>query len=164
MLEASANSRKPVTRRRQGVVELVGPVGLGGLGLLHAAWALGWRWPGGSDEAWAERIGGSTEMPTDAATWMMALALISGSGVVMASTSSTLRPGRVRRLLRLAAWSGSAILIGRALYFLPQDVIGVPGIFNKLDLTVYAPLSATLGVCIATSLRRSAHAAATKMD
>jgi hypothetical protein len=138
--------------------------GLGGLGLLHAAWALGWRWPSGSDEAWAERIGGSTEMPTDAEIWMMALILISGSGVVAASTSNSLRPGRVRRLLRLAAWGGSAVLIGRALYFLPQDVTGDPGIFNKLDLTVYAPLSATLGVCIATSLRRSAHAAASKED
>ncbi|WP_069111677.1 DUF3995 domain-containing protein [Jiangella alba] len=139
----------------------MGPVGLGGLGLLHAAWALGWRWPGGSDEAWAERIGGSTEMPTKAETWTMAVVLAGAAGVVAASTSSALRPPLLRRGVRLAAWGGSAVLIGRALYFLPQDLTGEPGVFNKLDLAVYAPLSATLGICIANGLRRSAHEVAT---
>ncbi|NYI80257.1 DUF3995 domain-containing protein [Nocardioides panzhihuensis] len=164
MPEASTKNRRTAARRRLSAVEIVGPVGLGGLGLLHAAWALGWRWPGGSDEAWAERLGGTTEMPTDAETWMMALVLIGGSGVVAASSSDTLRPPLVRRLVRFAAWGGSAALIGRALYFLPQDLAGDPGIFDKLDLTVYAPLSATLGICIATSLRRSTRRAVTKGD
>jgi uncharacterized protein YbjT (DUF2867 family) len=66
--------------------------------------------------------------------------------------------GRPVRLV--PTWDG---IFDSTIYFLPQDVRDVPGIFNKLDLTVYAPLSATLCVCIATSLRRAAHAAATKV-
>ena len=32
------------------------PAALAGLGVLHAAWALGWRRPGGDDEAFAATI------------------------------------------------------------------------------------------------------------
>lgn len=153
MAEAHAKSRGTSARGGRGAIELIGPVGLGGIGAVHAAWALGWRWPGGTDEAWAERIGGSTEMPTATATWTMALLSFAGSGVVAASTSSHLRPGTARRLLRIASWGGSVVLLARALYFLPQDLAGDRGVFNTLDMTVYAPLSAALGTCIAASLR-----------
>lgn len=147
--------RKDGARRGSDAVRLVGPVGLGALGAMHAAWALGWRWPGGTDEAWAERIAGSTELPTAAQTWMMALVLFGGAAVVTTSTSSSLRTGTARKLLRTASWGGAAVLLARALYFLPQDFAHDRGVFNKLDLAVYAPLSATLGLCIAWSLRRS---------
>jgi hypothetical protein len=47
-------------------LELVDPVGSGSLGVLHPAWALGRRWPGGTGEARAERLSGSTELPSTA--------------------------------------------------------------------------------------------------
>jgi hypothetical protein len=49
------------------------PAALSGLAALHAAWALGWRWPGGSDRAWADRvIGAGAGVPPDAASWSVA--------------------------------------------------------------------------------------------
>ncbi len=146
----------PAVERRGSLLELVGPVGLGILGVLHAAWALGWRWPGGSDDAWAERLSGSTELPSVTATWGMAVGLLGAAGAVATANSHTLRPGRVRKSFRLAAWGIAAGLLGRAAFFLPSDLTGDTGIFGKLDLAVYAPTSAVLGISIAGSLRRTA--------
>ena len=143
----------------RGPLPLVGPVGLGGLGLLHVAWAMGWRWPGGSDEAWAERVAGTTEMPTVAETWSAAVVLLGAAGVVGAANSHAARLRPMRRVVRLAAWGAAGVLIGRSVFFLPADLSGRAGIFNKLDMTVYAPLSAFLGTSIAASLRRTAREA-----
>ncbi|PSL07034.1 uncharacterized protein DUF3995 [Haloactinopolyspora alba] len=143
---------------RRSALELVGPAGLAGLGAVHAAWALGWRWPGGTDEAWAERLAGSPEMPSTAATWAMALGLTGAAGAVSAAHSRRLRPGRLHTAARLASWGMAAGLLGRSVYFLPSDLTGDTTIFDRLDLTVYAPLSAFLGVSIAAGLRHTARA------
>ena len=46
------------------------PTALTGLAALHAAWALGWRWPGGSDRELAERVvGPGAELPQPEMIW-----------------------------------------------------------------------------------------------
>lgn len=143
-------------RFRRDHLEWVGPVGLTSLGVVHAAWALGWRWPGGTDEAWAERLSGSPEAPSAAATWVVALGLTGAAGAVAMANAPGLRSGWLRTSARLVSWGMAAGLLGRAVYFLPSDLTGDTDIFDRLDLAVYAPLSAALGISIASSLRRTA--------
>lgn len=109
-LEATGASGDRLTR----VCRIAVPTTLTACAALHAAWALGWRWPGGSDQAFAEhvfsertrvRLGSGGVVPV-AATWAVALALLGSAAIV-----GTVGTGTRSRALRGAAWgvSGSSL-------------------------------------------------------
>jgi len=54
---SNAIARRNRTLTRAAAVGV--PANLVALAALHAAWALGWRWPGGSDRECVETVGGS---------------------------------------------------------------------------------------------------------
>lgn len=74
------NSIEVALRPRHGrLAAFVVPPALAAIGAVHAAWALGWRWPGGDDAALAERVvGNGAELPPASATWAVAAALAAG--------------------------------------------------------------------------------------
>src|SRR5688572_12858826 len=89
--------------RRDPLASIV-PGTLVAIAALHAAWALGWRWPGGSDQALADHVvGHGAELPPDWLTGVVAAMLLTGAGVVRAGAG-----GR----LRLAAWAVAGVLLG----------------------------------------------------
>jgi hypothetical protein len=119
------------------------PAALAALAALHAAWALGWHWPGGDERAFAERVigHGVTEAPPAAATWAVAVALLAGAGVVRAVAT-----GSESRLLRRATWGVAGVLLARGAVFIPLDLIGgLDEIYDRLDLAIYSPLCLALG-------------------
>jgi hypothetical protein len=124
------------------------PGTLGGLAALHAAWALGWRWPGGSDRELAERVvGPGAELPSPAMIWSVAGVLTVAAVSVRAGAQ-----GRVR----IAAWTVAAVLTARGLAAIPVALAGGLGpIYNRLDLALYSPLCLALGLGTARMLRRS---------
>jgi len=127
------------------------PGALVGLAALHAAWALGWRWPGGSDRELAERVlSGGTELPPEWATWAVALAL-TGAAVVVRGAASTEPPPLVRRL----AWGVAGVFLIRGAASPPMDLIrGSDGLYERLDLAIYSPLCLVLGAGTAALARR----------
>jgi len=130
------------------------PAALAALAALHAAWALGWRWPGGSDRELAERVlgGGATELPPDWATWAVAIAL-AGAAAIVRATASDEPPPVVRRL----AWAGAAVFLIRGVVYVPADLIrGLDGLYERLDLAIYSPLCLVLGVGAAAVAWRAA--------
>jgi hypothetical protein len=117
------------------------PIALAGLAGLHAAWALGWRWPGGSDQALAERVAGAEELPSETATWVVAGGLLGAATVVVAADR-----GIRGRAVRLAAWAVAAAFLARSVAYLPSDLGGgVETPFDRLDLALYSPLCLAIG-------------------
>ena len=130
------------------------PAVLVALAALHAAWALGWRWPGGSDRAFAERVlgSGATEAPPSAASWAVAVGLL-GAAVIVGRTADE-RPSRA---LRLATWAVSGVFLARGALFIPVDLVrGFDGIYERLDLAIYSPLCLALGGGAAMVARNAA--------
>lgn len=118
---------------------------------LHAAWALGWTWPGGSEHALAERVVGADELPPESAVWGMAAVLLAAAGLV----ASAARGARARTV-RIAAWGVAAGLLVRGVVLLPSDLLGgLDTPFERLDLAVYSPLCLALGAGAATVLWRT---------
>ena len=119
---------------------------------LHAAWALGWRWPGGSDQALAERVvGHGAELPPDWATWTVAAMLLTGAGVVRAGAG-----GR----LRLGAWAVAGVLLVRGAVYVPIDLaVGLDDTYSRLDMALYSPLCLALGAATVRLLSRAPGAA-----
>ncbi len=123
---------------------------------LHAAWALGWYWPGGSERELAEYVLSSGErrqldggLPPAALTWAVALALAGAAAIVRAVGT-----GARSRALRGAAWSVAAVFLARGVVFLPSDVIGgLDDSYERLDLTLYSPLCLALALGTAIVLR-----------
>jgi hypothetical protein len=133
------------------------PTVLGALAALHAAWALGWRWPGGDDRAFAERVvgHGATEVPPAAATWAVAVALLAAAGIVAGAAASD------DRRLRLATLGIAAVLAARGALFIPLDLVGgVDDVYERLDLAIYSPLCLALAAGGAAVAIRPAAAAA----
>lgn len=133
------------------------PTTLTALAALHAAWALGWRWPGGSDQAFAEHVLserertrlGSGELAPAAATWAVALALL-GSAATVRTVGTNTRS----RALRGAAWGVSGVLLARGVVYVPSDLIGgLSDTYERLDLTIYSPLCLALGIVTAIVTR-----------
>ena len=137
-------------RRVAGVAVPGAPLAIAG---LHAAWALGWRWPGGSDEAFAERIVSSGELPPAWATWLVAGLLATAAGIVRATARGATQP-----LLRAGTWTLAAVLMTRGVAFLVYDTVNdFDTVYTRLDAAVYAPLSLALGLGAASvALQRSA--------
>ena len=51
--------RVPLGHRMVRPARIAVPTALGVTAGIHAAWAVGWRWPGGTDAALAERVVGA---------------------------------------------------------------------------------------------------------
>jgi len=126
------------------------PTALTGLAALHAAWALGWRWPGGSDRELAERVvGPGAELPQPEMIWAVASLLAVAAGSVRAAA------GGARGPVRAAAWGVAGVLTARGLIAIPVDLAGgLEPIFNRLDLALYSPLALGLGLGTAWVLTR----------
>ena len=104
-----ANGIEVALRPRRGrLAALAIPGALVGIGGIHAAWALGWRWPGGNDAAFAERVvGNGAELPPTWATWAVSAALVAAGVVVHRAANGA--GGRAR----LAAWGVAAVFTAR---------------------------------------------------
>jgi len=122
---------------------VVVPSALGAIAAMHVAWALGWRWPGGTDRALAERVvGAGAELPAGPVVWVVA-ALLGAAATAVAAVGA----GRRERFLRAATWSVAGILIARGALYIPVDLIGgLDSIFAQLDLALYSPLCVALGL------------------
>ena len=139
---------------------VVVPAVLVALAALHAAWALGWRWPGGNDRAFAERVLSSvererlvgrvgTEVPPAPAVWAVALALLAAAGIVRSTAT-----GAQSRALRLATWAVSGVFLARGARGILTDLIrGLDEPYERLDLAVYSPLCLALGAGTAIVVR-----------
>lgn len=131
------------------------PAGLGAVAVLHAAWALGWRWPGGSDEAFAERVIGSGELPPEWATWAVAGLLATAAGMVR--TTAT---GSRSTLARAGSWTVAGVLLARGAGGLAASTAhGLDGAYARLDVSVYSPLCLALGAGTALTAERTSAAA-----
>lgn len=117
------------------------PVVLAAVGAVHAAWAFGWRWPGGSDQALADLVvGAGSTFPPAWACWAVAGLLGVAAGAVRRTATGGL--GRERVVVGLTA----AALIGRGLIGLAVDAATSVGTtYAKLDLTLYSPFCLALG-------------------
>jgi hypothetical protein len=144
------SGRLPLGYRMYRPASVVVPAALAAIAAIHAAWALGWRWPGGSDEALAERVvGAGAQLPPVPAVWAVA-ALLGAAATLVAAVGA----GRRERLLRAATWTVAGVLTARGVLFIPVDLIsGLDAIYPRLDLALYSPLSIALGLGTAVVAR-----------
>jgi Protein of unknown function (DUF3995) len=147
-----ANRIEVALRPRRGrLVALAVPGALVAIGGIHAAWALGWRWPGGDDATFAERVvGNGAELPPTWATWAVAASLVAAGAAVHRAANGG--GGRAR----LAAGAVAATFTARGLVFIPIDLAGgVQGPYEPLDLAIYSPLALAIGVATAWLLKNN---------
>jgi hypothetical protein len=118
------------------------PAALGAIAAVHAAWALGWRWPGHSDDTLAERVvGAGAKLPPGLVMGAVA-ALLGGAATVVGAVGA----GRRERSLRAATWGVAAILLARGAVSIPMDLLGgLRSRYSRLDLAIYSPLCLALG-------------------
>lgn len=149
----------PRNRTLTSVATVGVPTGLVAIAALHAAWAIGWRWPGGSDREFAETVGGpGAELPSPAATWAVAGALTTTSSLVAAAARP--EPGR---LVRAGTWTVAAVLLARGLIGPVTDFAGgLDDRFERLDLLLYSPLCLALGAGAALVAREASGGAAAR--
>ena len=142
-------------RLRRDPLSVFVPGTLVAIAAVHAAWALGWRWPGGSDEAMADRVVGyGSELPPDWMTALVAAILVGGARIVRAAAGGA--GGRVR----LAAWGVAGVLLTRGTVYVPIDLAGgLETTYSRLDLTIYSPLCLALGIGTVRLLTRASRAA-----
>jgi hypothetical protein len=142
-----------VIRLRRDPLAWIVPGTLATIAALHAAWALGWRWPGGSDQALADHVvGHGAELPPDGLTWLVAALLLTGAAIVRAAAGTRTR-------LRLAAWAVASVLLARGAVYVPIDLAGGLGdVYSRLDLAIYSPLCLALGAGTARLLTRASDA------
>jgi hypothetical protein len=147
-----ANGIEVALRPRRGrLAALAVPGALVGIGGIHSAWALGWRWPGGNDAAFAERVvGNGAELPPTWATWAVSAALVAAGVVVHRAANGA--GGRAR----LAAWAVAAVFTARGGLYIPIDLAGgVQGPYEPLDLAIYSPLALAIGLGTAWLLKEN---------
>jgi Protein of unknown function (DUF3995) len=147
-----ANRIEVALRPRPGrLAALVVPGALTAIGGLHAAWALGWRWPGGNDAEFAEQVvGNGAELPPTWATWAVAAALVAAAAVVRRAANGA--NGRIR----VAAWAVAATFTARGLVFIPIDLAGgLEGPYEPLDLAIYSPTALAIGLGTAWLLKQA---------
>jgi hypothetical protein len=133
------------------------PAALGAIAAIHAAWALGWRWPGGTDDALADRVvGAGAELPPEPVVWAVA-ALLAAGGAAVAAVAA----GRRERFPRAATWTVASVLTVRGALYIPVDLAdGLRSTYSQLDLALYSPLCLALGLGAAVVARgpRPGHA------
>ncbi len=135
--------RLPLGYRMFRPAVIIVPTALAAIAAIHAAWAMGWRWPGGSDEALAERVvGAGAELPPEPVVWALA-ALIGAAATVVAAVGA----GQREPFLRAATWTVAGVLIARGALSIPIDLIsGLDTTYAQLDLALYSPLCLALGL------------------
>jgi hypothetical protein len=130
------------------------PAALAGIAAVHAAWALGWRWPGGSDKAFAERVIGTGELPPEWATWAVAGLLASAAAMVR-----TTARGSHSTVSRAGSWTVAGVLLARGTAGMGVSAArGLDSIYSRLDAFVYSPLCLTLGAGTALVAERTSAA------
>ncbi len=140
---------------------VVAPSALAGLGLLHASWARGGRWPGGSDAGLAALVLSRAErdmlvrrtgreLPPVWLTWAVATGLLAAAGVAGATTA-----GHRSLVLRGGACAVATVLFARgAAGLLDGARHGFDERYRVLDVAVYSPLCLALAASIVQSIRR----------
>ncbi|MGH2823592.1 MAG: DUF3995 domain-containing protein, partial [Thermoleophilaceae bacterium] len=104
-------------RRRLRLLGVLVPGTLAGLAALHGAWALGWRWPGSSDQELADYVVGyGAGLPSAGLTWAVAALLLAAAATVRAGANGARGP------VRKAAWGVSGVLLARGLVSIPIDL------------------------------------------
>jgi hypothetical protein len=117
------------------------PAALAAISALHAAWALGWRWPGGSDAAFVERVVRNGKLPPAAACWAVAGLLATAAGIVRADAR-----GSASTLVRSGTWTIATVFLARGSSSLAYDAVkGLGTTYRRYDATIYSPLSLALG-------------------
>jgi hypothetical protein len=117
------------------------PAALLGAAAVHGAWALGWRWPGGSDQAFADRVvGPGASLPSAEMTWAVA-ALLAAAAVAVRITATS--PSRVARLM--TAGTGAVLLLRGVGGIVTDFTAGLDDIYEKLDLAIYSPYCLAVG-------------------
>jgi hypothetical protein len=138
-----AKPRAPLGYRLFRPAAVLVPTALAAIGAIHAAWALGWRWPGHDDESLAERVvGAGAELPPEPVVWVVT-GLLGAAAAVVAAVAT----GRREPLVRAAAWGVAGVLLVRGAAYIPVDLIGgLDSEYARLDLAIYSPLSLALGL------------------
>jgi Protein of unknown function (DUF3995) len=138
-----APTRTPLGYRVFRPAAVLVPTALAAIAAIHAAWALGWRWPGHDDQSLAERVvGAGAELPPEPVVWLVT-GLLGVAGGVVAAVGA----GRREQFVRAAAWSVAAVLLVRGAAYIPVDLIGdLESEYARLDLAIYSPLSLALGL------------------
>jgi uncharacterized protein YndB with AHSA1/START domain len=123
---------------RRNALGWIVPGTLAAIAALHAAWALGWRWPVASDQALADHvIGYGAELPPDWLTGLVAAMLLTCAVIVRAGARGRWRP---------AAWAVAGVLLARGVVYIPIDLAGgLDDTYSRLDLAIYSPLCLALG-------------------
>ena len=124
---------------------------LAALGALHAVWATGSPWPAGSRDELRDAVFSQGEsMPPDWATWAVAGLLVGSAGIVRHAAGPP--PARRARALTLGL---AGVFALRSVVYLPGDLAGgLATTYQRLDLTVYAPLCLAIALGAAAVARR----------
>ena len=128
------------------------PVALAGIAGLHVAWGLGSTFPFSSHDALSDAVVGSQVVPSPAACYAVAGALIVAGGLV---ADAPIAPPRLRRLGRIGVATVLAVR-GLAGALARTDLLS-PGStsprFRELDRRFYSPLCFALAFGAAVSQR-----------
>lgn len=148
-------------RRAGGVAGAVASATMAALGLLHASWAAGGRWPGHTDAGLAALVLSRAErdtlvrrtgreLPPVSLTWAVAGGLFAAAGVVGATAA-----GHRSRALRSAAVAVAVALSVRGVAGIVDGLrCGLDERYRRLDLAVYSPLCLALAAGTVAGLRR----------
>ena len=155
-LDALLARRGPSDRPAR-VAGVAVPAVLTGLGVLHGVWAAGSPWPAGSREALSDAVFSQDErMPPAWATWPVAGVLVASAAIVRGAARPAAPAGLRGLTLGLAG-----VFAVRSVVYLPGDLAGgVETTYERLDLTVYAPLCLAIAAGAAAVARRHGPAVA----
>jgi uncharacterized protein DUF3995 len=126
------------------------------LAALHLYWAFGGRW--GASVAIPELDGRPAFRPGRVATLAVALLLCAAAGIVALRANAIPGPGAARELVRLGAWTLSAVFALRAIG--NRDTFGFLKVtrdtaFSRYDTWLFSPLCLTISLgCLLVALGR----------
>ena len=147
---------RAATGRRRAA--LAAGAGLGSAAAVHAAWALGSTWPAADRGDLADLVVGTTEFPSNPATWGVT-ALLGSATMVVLGRADLLGPiGRriPRRLLVWGATTVAAVLLLRGAFGVVDSGLVIAhraGRFHLWDARLYSPLCLLLGALTAVVAR-----------
>jgi Protein of unknown function (DUF3995) len=120
-----------------------------GIGGLHAAWGLGFTWPGTDAASLASKVIGGTNLATPAECFVVAGLLATASGFIHARTRPTGRLGRVIHapIPALGVCSiGGVLALRGALGWIgsASNLLRTTSEFRRNNLVLYSPLCLAL--------------------